>query len=43
MESEEYNNEEDGEDNMSMFPKKERERKRKREGSSIKEHYSNIY
>ena len=42
MEIEEYDNEEDGEDSVSMLPKKAREKKRKREGSNIKEHYSNV-
>ncbi len=41
MESEEHDNEEDEEDSMSLLSKKARE-KRKREGRTIKEHYSNI-
>ena len=40
--SEEYDHEEEEEDSMSMLPKKAREKKRKRGGRTIKEHYSNI-
>ena len=42
MESEEGGNEEDEDDSMGMLPEQARERKRKREGRSKKEHYSNI-
>ena len=42
MESEEGGNEEDEDDIMGMLPEQARERKRKREGRSKKEHYSNI-
>ena len=42
MEIEKYENEEDEEDSMNMLPKTVRQKKRKREGRTIKEHYSNI-